>query len=70
MDDSPEDFVARHIRHNLVRTQREHMEAPRPPIFPIYLIIFIGSYKEPIFQEILLYFAINYRTFLHLHFAL
>ena len=28
---------------------------PRLPIFPIYPIICMGSYKEPIFQEILLY---------------
>ena len=28
---------------------------PRPPVFPIYPIICIGSYKGPIFQEILLY---------------
>ena len=29
---------------------------PRPPIFPIHPIICIGSYKEPIFVGILLYF--------------
>ena len=29
---------------------------PRPPILPVYPIICIGSYKEPLFQEILLYF--------------
>ena len=34
---------------------------PRPPMFPIYPIICIRSYKEPIFQKIL-YFPIN-RTY-------
>ena len=29
---------------------------PRPPLFPIYPIICIGSCKDPIFQEILLYY--------------
>ena len=29
---------------------------PGPPIFPVYPIICVGCYKEPIFQEILLYF--------------
>ena len=29
---------------------------PGPRMFPIYPIICMGSYKEPIFHEILLYF--------------